>query len=89
MTTLHGIENLKSLVGLDISYNVISNFSEMEILAGLSSLQNLWLEGNPICCARWYRAQVFSFFPNPHQVSFPYSKCLLALHSLLLKLSHI
>nr|GLL21747.1 uncharacterized protein LOC109190201 isoform X1 [Ipomoea trifida] len=68
LTTLHGIENLKSLVGLDISYNIISNFSEMEILAGLSSLQNLWLEGNPICCARWYRAQVFSFFPNPHQL---------------------
>ncbi|KAF8022584.1 hypothetical protein BT93_F0179 [Corymbia citriodora subsp. variegata] len=60
ITTLHGIENLKSLEGLDVSYNVISNFSELEVLAGLPSLLSLWLEGNPICSARWYRAQVFS-----------------------------
>lgn len=64
LTTIHGIENLKSLVGLDLSYNIISNFSELEILGSLSLLQNLWLEGNPICCARWYRARVFSFFYN-------------------------
>ncbi|KAM0886331.1 hypothetical protein ACQ4PT_029796 [Festuca glaucescens] len=64
LTTIHGIENLKSLVGLDLSYNIISNFSELEILGSLSLLQNLWLEGNPICCARWYRARVFSLFHN-------------------------
>ncbi|CAM0872044.1 unnamed protein product [Alopecurus aequalis] len=64
LTTIHGIENLKSLVGLDLSYNIISNFSELEILGSLSLLQNLWLEGNPICCARWYRPRVFSFFYN-------------------------
>ncbi|KAF0912560.1 hypothetical protein E2562_015255 [Oryza meyeriana var. granulata] len=64
LTTLHGIENLKSLMGLDLSYNIISNFSELEIFGSLSLLQNLWLEGNPICCARWYRARVFSFFHN-------------------------
>ena len=69
LTTLRGIENLKSLEGLDLSYNVISNFSELEILAGLPSLQNLWLEGNPLCCARWYREQVFSFFLYPDKVS--------------------
>uniref|UniRef100_A0A0D9VRC6 Serine/threonine-protein kinase 11-interacting protein n=1 Tax=Leersia perrieri TaxID=77586 RepID=A0A0D9VRC6_9ORYZ len=56
--TLHGIENLKSLMCLDLSYNIISNFSELEILGSLSLLQNLWLEGNPICCARWYRAHL-------------------------------
>ncbi|XP_028065012.1 uncharacterized protein LOC114268097 isoform X2 [Camellia sinensis] len=65
LTTMRGIENLKSLEGLDLSYNVISNFSELEILEGLPSLQSLWLEGNPLCCARWYRAQVFSIFPHP------------------------
>uniref|UniRef100_A0ACD5TWC1 Uncharacterized protein n=1 Tax=Avena sativa TaxID=4498 RepID=A0ACD5TWC1_AVESA len=64
LTTIHGIENLKSLVGLDLSYNIISNFSELEILGSLSLLQNLWLEGNPICCARWYRPRVFSLFHN-------------------------
>lgn len=69
LTTLRGIENLKSLEDLDLSYNVISNFSEIEILAGLPSLRRLWLEGNPICCARWYRAQVFSFFAHPDKVS--------------------
>ncbi|KAK9278470.1 hypothetical protein L1049_028036 [Liquidambar formosana] len=65
LTTLRGIEKLKSLEGLDLSYNIISNFSELEILAGLPCLCSLWLEGNPLCCARWYRAQVFSFFTHP------------------------
>ncbi|XP_043694724.1 uncharacterized protein LOC122645478 isoform X2 [Telopea speciosissima] len=68
LTTLRGIENLKSIEGLDLSYNIISNFSEIEILASLPSLQNLWLEGNPICCATWYRPQVFSFVPHPEKL---------------------
>ena len=70
LTTLRGIENLKSLEGLDVSYNIISNFSELEFVAGLPYLQSLWLEGNPLCCARWYRAQVFSFFSYPERVSY-------------------
>ncbi|XP_031741834.1 uncharacterized protein LOC101203626 isoform X2 [Cucumis sativus] len=65
LTTLRGIENLKSLEGLDVSYNIISNFSELEFLVDITSLQNLWLEGNPLCCARWYRAHVFSLFSHP------------------------
>ncbi|XP_023530675.1 uncharacterized protein LOC111793156 isoform X1 [Cucurbita pepo subsp. pepo] len=65
LTTLRGIENLKSLEGLDVSYNIISNFSELEFLVDITSLQNLWLEGNPLCCARWYRAHVFSLFSYP------------------------
>lgn len=69
LTTLRGIENLKSLEGLDVSYNIISNFSELEFLVGLLYLKSLWLEGNPLCCARWYRAQVFSFFAYPEEVS--------------------
>ncbi|KAK2982686.1 hypothetical protein RJ640_010852, partial [Escallonia rubra] len=68
LTTLRGIENLKSLEGLDLSYNVISNFSELEILGGFPSLQNLWLEGNPLASARWYRPHVFSFFPYPDRL---------------------
>ncbi|KAG8651610.1 hypothetical protein MANES_06G004700v8 [Manihot esculenta] len=64
LTTLRGLEKLKSLEGLDVSYNIISKFSELECLASLTSLQNLWLEGNPLCCARWYRAQVFSYFSH-------------------------
>ncbi|XP_057952168.1 uncharacterized protein LOC131146540 isoform X1 [Malania oleifera] len=68
LATLHGIQNLKSLEGLDLSYNVISKFSELEILKDLPSIQCLWLEGNPLCCARWYRAQVFSFFTHPHKL---------------------
>lgn len=69
LTTLCGLKNLKSLEGLDVSYNVISNFSELEYLASLPSLQNLWLEGNPLCCARWYRAQIFSYFAYSDTVS--------------------
>lgn len=68
LTTLRGIENLKSLEGLDISYNIISTFSELEFLASLPYLLNLWLEGNPLCCSRWYRAQVFSYFAHPAKV---------------------
>ncbi|KAK4414183.1 Serine/threonine-protein kinase-interacting protein [Sesamum alatum] len=68
LTSLHGIEKLKSLQGLDLSYNIISNFSEIEILAGLPALQNLWLEGNPLCYARWFRAQVFSLFSHPERL---------------------
>ncbi|CAA6664810.1 unnamed protein product [Spirodela intermedia] len=63
LTTLRGIENLKSVEGLDLSYNILSNFSELEILASLPLLHSVWLEGNPICCARWYRAHYFSLFP--------------------------
>ncbi|KAL6494365.1 hypothetical protein OROGR_031165 [Orobanche gracilis] len=69
LTSLHGIENLKSLQGLDLSYNVLSNFSEIEILAGFPSLENLWLEGNPICYTRWFRAQVFSLFSQPDRLN--------------------
>ncbi|GAB4850518.1 hypothetical protein Ancab_029828 [Ancistrocladus abbreviatus] len=68
LTTIRGIDNIKSLEGLDLSYNIISNFLELEVLSGLPSLQNLWLEGNPLSCARWYRPQVFSFFPFPDKL---------------------
>ncbi|XP_044465486.1 uncharacterized protein LOC123195732 isoform X3 [Mangifera indica] len=68
LTSLHGIENLKSLEDLDVSYNIISNFTELEFLSGLSSLQRLWLEGNPLCCSRWYRAQVYSYFTYPEKL---------------------
>ncbi|KAL6178249.1 hypothetical protein ACLB2K_049768 [Fragaria x ananassa] len=68
LSSLRGIENLKSLEALDVSYNVISNFSELEFLGGLPSLQSLWLEGNPLCCASWYRSQVFSYFSNPEKL---------------------
>ncbi|CAN1266777.1 Serine/threonine-protein kinase 11-interacting protein, partial [Linum perenne] len=66
LTTLHGLENLKSLEHLDVSYNILSNFFELEVLLSLPSLCNLWLEGNPLCCARCYRAQVFSYFQYPY-----------------------
>ncbi|CAD5314958.1 unnamed protein product [Arabidopsis thaliana] len=68
LTTLRGIENLKSLQGLDVSYNIISNFSELEFLWSLSQLKELWLEGNPVCCARWYRAHVFSYVALPDEL---------------------
>ncbi|VVA98047.1 unnamed protein product [Arabis nemorensis] len=68
LTTLRGIENLKSLEGLDVSFNIISNFSELEFLGSLSFLTDLWLEGNPFCCARWYRAQVLSYVALPNDL---------------------
>ncbi|KAG7577669.1 Leucine-rich repeat [Arabidopsis thaliana x Arabidopsis arenosa] len=68
LTTLRGIENLKSLEGLDVSFNLISDFSELEFLGSLSFLTDLWLEGNPICCARWYRAHVLSYVSLPNDL---------------------
>ncbi|XP_071702598.1 uncharacterized protein [Rutidosis leptorrhynchoides] len=68
LTSIRGMENLKLLEGLDLSYNIISNFSELEILAGIPSLKALWLEGNPVCSANWYRAQVYSFFSDPDKL---------------------
>ncbi|XP_047315985.1 uncharacterized protein LOC124919709 isoform X2 [Impatiens glandulifera] len=68
LITLRGIENLKSLEGLDVSYNIISSFSEIEILADLPSLEYLWLEGNPLCSSGWYREQVFSLFHYPDKL---------------------
>ncbi|CAN6478683.1 unnamed protein product [Victoria cruziana] len=68
LTSLRGIENLKLLEGLDLSYNIISQFSEIETLGSLPFLQNLLLEGNPICHARCYRAQVFSYFTNSERL---------------------
>ncbi|KAL9243898.1 hypothetical protein vseg_017735 [Gypsophila vaccaria] len=69
LTSLKGIESLKSIEGLDVSYNIISSFMELEVLSSLPYLQNLWLEGNPLCCARWYRPQVFSYFAHPQHVA--------------------
>ncbi|KAG6483204.1 uncharacterized protein LOC122017752 isoform X2 [Zingiber officinale] len=68
LTSVHGIGNLKSLEELDLSYNIISSFTTLETLGSLLSLHNLWLEGNPICCSRWFRAHVFSFFSNPERL---------------------
>lgn len=89
LTTLRGIENLKSLEGLDVSYNIISNFSELEFLVDITSLQNLWLEGNPLCCARWYRAHVFSLFSHPDNVRFPFSIFSFSSFSFILLLFHL
>ncbi|KAH9618866.1 hypothetical protein KSS87_014147 [Heliosperma pusillum] len=58
LTSLKGIESLRTIEGLDVSYNIISNFMELEVLSSLPVLKNFWLEGNPLCCARWYRPQV-------------------------------
>ncbi|THU60943.1 hypothetical protein C4D60_Mb07t18080 [Musa balbisiana] len=44
-------------------------YPDVEILASLSSLHNLWLEGNPICCSQRYRSRVFSFFSNPEKLT--------------------
>ncbi|KAI3789336.1 hypothetical protein L2E82_02129 [Cichorium intybus] len=68
LSTMRGVENLKSLEGLDLSYNIISSFSELELLSGLPSLKALWLEGNPVCSANWYRPQVYSFFTDPEKL---------------------
>lgn len=68
LSSLRGLEYMKSLVDLDLSCNVISSFSELEVLGSLLSLESLWLEGNPICYARWYRAHIFSYLSDPVKV---------------------
>ncbi|KAL1553939.1 serine/threonine-protein kinase 11-interacting protein-like [Salvia divinorum] len=57
---------ISNFLDVAVSYNIISNFSDIEVLAGISSLQSLWLEGNPLCYARWFRAKVFSLIYHPY-----------------------
>lgn len=42
--------------------------NHLECTAGLSSLQQLWLEANPIACARLYRIDVLACFPESQGV---------------------
>ncbi|KAF6141444.1 hypothetical protein GIB67_021260 [Kingdonia uniflora] len=67
LTTLRGIENLKSIEGLNLSFNIISNSPSLRYLQAFHLYIALWLEGNSICCSGWYRAQVFSYFTHPEE----------------------
>lgn len=64
LVSTQGIETLHSLEALDLSYNIISNFHEVETLGFLPSLQTLWLNGNPISVSSHYREEVFSYFED-------------------------
>ena len=64
-----GLHRIASLECLDLSYNLISNFREVELLGELPALRFLWLEGNPITFGRWYRREVLSYFRDPMKVS--------------------
>ena len=65
---LHGIAALTSLEAIDLSNNLISKFKEIQSMATIPSLQTILLEGNPITACKFYREEVFSFFPDPTKV---------------------
>lgn len=50
--SLHGIENLVTLITLDARANEIDSFSEIHRLRGLINLRELWLAANPIATVK-------------------------------------
>ncbi|KAK1288367.1 hypothetical protein QJS10_CPB19g01596 [Acorus calamus] len=65
LTSLRGIENLNSVEGLDLSYNIISNFSELEILLKVDDkgidAREFW-EMNIIIASRQKRPSGYGFY---------------------------
>ncbi|CAM6087660.1 unnamed protein product [Calypogeia fissa] len=65
LVSTRGLHGIASLEALDLSYNLISNFREVELLGELPSLRLLWLEGNPLTFSTSYRREALSYFPEP------------------------
>jgi hypothetical protein len=49
---------------LDISDNTISSLDEVSSLSNLPLLQQIILEGNPICFAAHYRVSFYAIFKS-------------------------
>ena len=60
LTNLFGITGLRLLQYLDIRRNLIANIGELTEISKLPSLNQILLEGNPVCDDRTYRIFVWS-----------------------------
>ena len=60
LTNLFGITGLRLLQYLDIRRNLIENIGELTEISKLQSLNQILLEGNPICDDKAYRVFVWS-----------------------------
>ena len=57
--SLHGIDHLVAIETLDLSYNRISDYFEIQSLQNLPNLIAIVLQGNPISARKKYRLRVF------------------------------
>ncbi|XP_054267240.1 leucine-rich repeat-containing protein 23-like [Macrosteles quadrilineatus] len=55
LTSLHNLENLKSLKSLNVSENKIKDFNEIYKLDGLKKLREIKMRGNGVCARQGYR----------------------------------
>eukprot|EP00286_Rhodomonas_abbreviata_P014631 CAMPEP_0181331320 /NCGR_PEP_ID=MMETSP1101-20121128/24432_1 /TAXON_ID=46948 /ORGANISM="Rhodomonas abbreviata, Strain Caron Lab Isolate" /LENGTH=276 /DNA_ID=CAMNT_0023440759 /DNA_START=174 /DNA_END=1001 /DNA_ORIENTATION=+ len=65
---LLGIEKMKAVKTLYLSNNMISSWNEVSRLAELPCLEELLLQGNPICDVPHYRLQVAGICPSLHKL---------------------
>jgi hypothetical protein len=70
LVSLHGIAALTSLEEIDLSNNLIASFKEIQSVATIPFLHTFWLIGNPVSSCKFYREEVFSFFPDPTKVTY-------------------
>lgn len=64
IATLRPFSRLFTLRNLDVSYNRIAEFSEIQFLTDLPNLECLVLSGNPLSSLIDYRVKVFEYFPD-------------------------
>lgn len=66
--TVRGLQNLVSLTELDLRCNLLASYQEFSLLNELRELRSLWLEGNPLSYAPFYRLDVLAWFDLPQLV---------------------
>ncbi|CAJ0935038.1 unnamed protein product, partial [Ranitomeya imitator] len=55
LSSTSGLEHLRNLRHLDLSYNLLAEHSQLTGLAPLKNLRTLFLKGNPLCFNKDYR----------------------------------
>ncbi|XP_073503396.1 serine/threonine-protein kinase 11-interacting protein [Phyllobates terribilis] len=55
LSSTSGLEHLRNLQHLDLSYNLLAEHSQLTGLAQLKNLRTLFLKGNPLCFNKDYR----------------------------------
>lgn len=71
LADLMGIEKLLAIEKLDVSYNLITAFTQLLPLQSLPLLQSLWLFGNPISLSPVYRTAVLCILRRKCEAAWP------------------
>lgn len=64
LASISGVRKLFSLEVLDLSHNLLCEMAELAPLSFLPCIQNLWLNGNPVCLADNFRVKVFGIMSH-------------------------